>query len=84
MASEFIANSEMLVQMLDNMPRKESIRNITDQAFKISSRFKMVSDQFQQYNKDVKGYKDSIDQLLLKRAEIRGKGDESNPANQEQ
>lgn len=44
MASEFIANSEMLVQMLDNMPRKESIRNITDQAFKISSRFKMVSD----------------------------------------
>jgi hypothetical protein len=49
MASEFIANSEMMIQVFEKMPRHEIISEITKEISQIRSRFSLMEEQFGTY-----------------------------------
>lgn len=49
LVSEFIANSEMILKLLDSMPNHDVIRNIQQEANQISSRFSLMEEQFVNY-----------------------------------
>ena len=79
--SEFIANSEMIVQHLHNLPHHEIVSQLTDEAGKINQRFALMYQQFTQYESDVDKYKQYLEKVISDRDENRNKGHPSNKAN---
>lgn len=84
LVSEFIANSEMILKLLESMPQHDVIRSIQQEANQISSRFSLMEEQFTTYDRQVTEYKDYIKKILVERATKRGEGNTNNPANKEQ
>lgn len=85
LVSEFIANQEMIISHLHNLPHHEVVKNMTEMATVINSRFGLLETQFTKYNRDVKDYskylKDTVQQRLDNRYEG---GAETNPHAREQ
>ena len=67
MASEFITNSEAMVQSLHKLPAAAVMANLTTQAESINSKFGLISNQFDQYEKDIKGYKEYLEKKVTDR-----------------
>lgn len=82
--SEFITNSEMIIQHLHNLPHHEVVNQLTTEAAKINNRFGLMQNQFSSYQKDVKKYSDYLKQIVKERDDKRNEGNPDNEANKEQ
>lgn len=75
----------MLLQHLHNLPHHEVLSNLTAVADHISSRFSLMNDQFEKYDKDVTKYMEFLKDLTDRRLNKRYEGAlESNPFAMEQ
>ena len=80
LVSEFIANQEMIISHLHNLPHHEVVKNMTDMATVINSRFGLLETQFTKYNDDVKSYRDYLKETVDQRLNQRFEGGaETNP-----
>ena len=64
LVAEFITNSETIVNHLHNLPHHEVVGNLTVSAQKIDSRFKLLENQFIQYNNDLTKYKEYMQNVV--------------------
>jgi hypothetical protein len=81
--SEFITNSEMLVQHLDNMPHHEVAAKLAKEAATVNSRFQLLNTQFDNYQNDMGNYYTYLNKMVLEREADRDKGNIDNKANTE-
>ena len=69
--SEFISNSETIVNHLHNLPSHAVMKNMTELADKINSRFSLMGDQFTKYDTDVGTYMKYLKEVTNKRLDMR-------------
>jgi hypothetical protein len=81
--SDFIANSEMIIQYLHSLPQHEVMNKISMEANQINSRFSLIEEQFVQYEKDVRVYKDYLNDVIANRTVARSEGDVNSAGAQE-
>jgi len=74
--SEFISNSETIVSHLHNLPTHTVMKNMTEIAEKINSRFALMTEQFTKYNTDVEQYAKYLKMVTKKRLDARYRSDE--------
>ena len=74
LVSEFIANQEMIIQHMHNLPNHEIIKNLTEMATTINQRFGLLETQFTKYNTDVSSYRDYLKGITDKRLDTRYEG----------
>jgi hypothetical protein len=84
LVSEFITNSETIVQHLNNLPHHEVASELAKQASTVNNRFQLLNKQFDNYDSDMKKYLGYLQNLVSERESIRDKGDPDSKANQEQ
>lgn len=84
LVGNFISNSETMVAILHSLPHHEVATELAKEAEMINNRFSMLNDQFKNYQEDMTGYKEYINNLLTSRNEYRSTGDDKNPAYREQ
>ena len=73
--ADFISNSERIVNNLHSLPQHDIATQIKGQMEGLSNRFGMLSKQFDQYEKDLKSYKEFVEEQVQKRDEARDGGD---------
>lgn len=83
LASEFITNSEAIVQHLHQLPAHDVIKNLTDRAEAINDKFGLINKQFDNYEKDINQYKDYLKGEMDKRESLRNVGDTNNQGSRE-
>jgi len=74
LVSEFIANQEMIIQHMHNLPNHDIIKNLTGMATNINSRFGLLETQFTKYDTDVKNYRDYLKGITDARVDKRYEG----------
>lgn len=74
LVSEFIANQETIIQHMHNLPNHEVVKNLTEMATVINSRFGLLETQFTKYNEDVKNYRDYLKGITEQRMNRRYEG----------
>ena len=69
---------------MHNLPHHQVAVKVYEDTNAINSRFSMMDNQFEQYQKDVSEYKNYLTELLKTRHDQREQGHEGNQGNQEQ
>jgi hypothetical protein len=64
----------MIITHLHNLPNHEVVKNLTDMATVINSRFGLLETQFTKYNDDVKVYRDYLKDTVSNRLDQRFEG----------
>lgn len=74
LVADFISNQEMIISHMHNLPNHQIIKNLTEMATVINSRFGLLEEQFTKYNTDVKSYKDYLLKVSKDRMDKRYEG----------
>jgi hypothetical protein len=64
----------MIIGHMHNLPNHEIIKNLTEMATTINSRFGLLETQFTKYNSDVKDYRDYLKGVTDTRMNTRYEG----------
>ena len=75
LVADFITNSERILKNLHSLPRQESAVQIAQKLAGVEERFKLLQNQFVQYDSQLSEYKDFVSGLVESRAEVRDDGD---------
>ena len=84
LVSEFITNSETIVQHLHSLPQHEVASDLAKQAATVNSRFELLNKQFDNYDADMKKYHKYLETMMEERESVRDQGDPDSKANSEQ
>ena len=81
LVSEFITNSETIVQHLNSLPHHEVASDLAKQAATVNSRFQLLNTQFDNYDADMKKYNKYLENMMDEREDLRDQGDSDSKAN---
>ena len=82
--SDFISNSETLMDHLHNLPQSDMVDKIFESLTDISSKFQNLDNDFTDYDKNMNNYNDYLDKLLKQRLKTRLDGNLDNQHNKDQ
>jgi hypothetical protein len=83
LVSDFVTNSETIVQHLNNLPHHEVAAEMAKQADTINQRFSMLNNQFSTYQEDMTNYLQWLHDHMNDRKDQRTKGNPENKGNRE-